>query len=73
MDHEVGPWKMAFVDGPSSWSNFHGLTSSKLVLKALGPSLGVTRMWTKKNEPPPKSEGVDVLIHSRKGQFLKKY
>ena len=35
MDHEVGPWKMAFVNGPSSWSDFHDLTS--LVLRAMGP------------------------------------
>ena len=21
-DHEVGPWKMAFVNGPTSWSDF---------------------------------------------------
>ena len=27
MDHEVGPWKMAFVNGLSSWSNFHGPTT----------------------------------------------
>ena len=26
-DHEVGPWKMDFFNGPSSWSNFHGLIS----------------------------------------------
>ena len=24
MDHEVGPWKMAFYHGLTSWSNFHG-------------------------------------------------
>ena len=23
MDHEVGPWKMAFVNDLSSWSNYH--------------------------------------------------
>jgi hypothetical protein len=34
-DHEVGPWKMAFVNGPSSWSDFHGPTSWSL--KSLGP------------------------------------
>jgi hypothetical protein len=27
MDHEVGPWKMAIVNGLSSWSDFHGPTS----------------------------------------------
>ena len=36
-DHEVGPWRMAFVNGPSSWSNFHGPTSLKISLKSLGP------------------------------------
>jgi hypothetical protein len=27
MDHEVGPWKISFFHGPTSWSNFHGLIS----------------------------------------------
>jgi hypothetical protein len=27
MDHDVGPWKKAFFNGPSSWSSFHGPTS----------------------------------------------
>ena len=50
MDHEAGPWKRAFFNGLSSWSDF----LKKLVLKALGPSLGVNRMWTKKNDHAPK-------------------
>ena len=67
MDHEVGPWKMAFVNGPRSWSDF---PTEKLVLRALGPSLGVNRMWTKKNDHAPKSERADFLIHVQKGQKI---
>jgi hypothetical protein len=52
MDHEVGPWKMAFVNGP---------TSLKIVLRALGPSLGVNRMSTKKKDHAPKSECADFF------------
>jgi hypothetical protein len=53
MGHEVGSWKMAFVNGPSS--TVRGPTSMvqlhrKLGLRALGPSLGVNRMWTKKSD-----------------------
>ena len=59
MDHEVRPWKMAFFHGSISWSNFHGLISlKKKSTKLLGPSLGVTRMWTKKNDHAPKNECV---------------
>ena len=29
----------------------------KLLFRALGPSLGVNRMWTKKSDHAPKSEG----------------
>ena len=35
-DHEVGPWKMAFSNGLSSWSNVHGPTSSKNSFESLG-------------------------------------
>ena len=66
MDHEVGPWKMVFFNGPSSWSNFHGLTSLKNYLLAFGPSQGVNQMWTKKNDHAPR-----VNVHAQKGQFLK--
>ena len=70
MDHEVGPWKMAFLNG-----RLHGPTSmvrllKELVLKALGPSLGVNQMWTKKNDHAPKREWVDVfLINAQEEQF----
>ena len=37
MDHEVGAWNMAFVSGPSSWSNFHGPTSKKNSFESHGP------------------------------------
>jgi hypothetical protein len=52
----------------SSWSDF-----LKLVLKALGPSLDVNRMWTKKDDHAPKCECAEFfLIHAPKGQFSKK-
>ena len=50
MDDEVGSWMMAF---------FHGRISFKSIYKALGPSLGVKQMWTKRNDHAPKSECVD--------------
>ena len=66
-DHEVGPWKMAFVNGLSSWSEF-----IKIVLRALGPSLGVNRMWTKKSDHAPKNEGDDVFNTCPKRAILEK-
>jgi hypothetical protein len=69
MDHEVGPWKMAFVNGLTSVVRLH----KKIVLRALGPSLGVNRMWTKKTVTMhQKVEVLIVLIHAQKGQFLEK-
>ena len=51
MDHEVGPWKMAFS---------HGSISLKLQFtKPWGPSLGVNQMWTKRNDHVAK---VNVMI-----------
>ena len=39
-----------------------------LVWKALGPSLGINRMWTKKNDHAPKNECVDFFVlHAQKG------
>ena len=35
MDHEVGPWKMAFFHDLTSWSNFHGPISWKINLQSL--------------------------------------
>ena len=29
-DHEVGPWKMAFLHGLTSWSNFYGMIPFKV-------------------------------------------
>jgi len=37
MDHAICPWKMAFFNDLSSWSNFHGPTSFKVSFKSLGP------------------------------------
>jgi hypothetical protein len=55
MDHEVGPWKMAFLHGPTSWSNIHGPISLKIrFTKPWGPSLGVNQMWTGRNDHAPK-------------------
>ena len=59
MDHEVGPWKMAFFHGPTSIVQF--LKKIK-VTKPLGPSLGVNQMWTKRNGHAPKSECAIFLI-----------
>ena len=33
-DHEVGPWKMVFFIGPTTWSNFHGSISYKIDLQS---------------------------------------
>ena len=59
MDHEVRPWKFSIVrlDGPISRSDFLKNQFTKL----LGSSLGVNRMWTKRNHHAPKSECVDFL------------
>ena len=48
---------MVRVHGPTSMVRLHKI----LVLRALGPSLGVNRMWTKKSDHAPKSEGVDYF------------
>ena len=32
-----GPWKMTFVNGPSSWLDFHGPTSQRISFESLGP------------------------------------
>jgi hypothetical protein len=67
-DHGRWPLSMVRVYGLTFVVRLH----KKLVLRALGPSLGVNRMWTKKSDHAPKSEGVDFLIHAQKGQFWKK-
>ena len=53
LDHERWPLSMIRVHGPTSMVRL----LKKLVLKALGPSLGVNQMWNKKNHHAPKSEG----------------
>ena len=52
IDDEVGSWKMVIFNGPRSWSDFF----TKNSIESLGPSLGVNRMWAKKNDHVPKSE-----------------
>ena len=37
MDHEVGPWKMEFFHGQTSWSNLHVRFLKKTIYKAFGP------------------------------------
>ena len=42
-------------------------------IRPLGPSLGVNRTWTKRNDHAPKSECVDFfIIYVQKGSFEKK-
>ena len=60
-DHELGPWKMLYL-----WSEFMGqIPWSKFLknqfTKFLGPSLGVIRMWTMKNDHAQQNEGVDLF------------
>ena len=64
MDHEVGPWKMTF---------FNSSIAQKLSFESLGPSPGVNRMWTTRNDHGPKKECVDFLnICTKRVVFLKK-
>ena len=55
MHHEVKPRKIAFFHGPISLKN--------QFTKPLGPSLGVNRMFTKKNDHAPKSECADFFFN----------
>jgi hypothetical protein len=68
MDHEVGPWRLAFFP----WSNF----LQKSFTKSLGLSLGVKQMWFKRNDHAPKSECADFFkffnTWPQKGGFEKK-
>ena len=68
MDHERWPLSMVQVHGLTSMVRLH----KKLVLRALGPSLGVNRMWTKKNDHTPKSEGADFFNACPKRAILEK-
>ncbi len=59
VDHKVGPWKMAFCRGPIFFLN------KNQSRKSLGPSLGVNRMWTKRNnDHAPKSECLCFIIYA---------
>ena len=51
MEHEVGPWKIAFFHGPTSIVQFLKQKLGEFFyIVNLGPSLGVNRMWTKQEE-----------------------
>ena len=72
MDHEVGPCKMVVFHGLTSWSNIHWSDFlKKSITKPLGPSLGVNRMWTKRNDHATKSECVDFFNICPKRVVLK--
>ena len=61
---------MVRVYGPTSMVQL----LKKSISKALGPSLGVNRIWTKKNDHAPQSECVDffkINIYPKRA-FLKK-
>ena len=48
-----------------SWSDF-----LKKKMKALGPSVRVNQMWTKKNDYAPKSERIDFFKYMpKRGPF----
>ena len=65
MDHEVGPWKMAFSHGPTSMVQF----LKNQFTEPLGPSLGVNQMWTKRNDRAP---CVDLYYICPRRALLKK-
>ena len=67
-DHVSWPFSMIRVHGPT----FMVRLLKKLVLKALGPSLGVNWMWIKKNEHAPKNECANFFQYMfKKGSFEK--
>ena len=68
MDHEVGPWKMAFVNGPTSMIRLR----KKLVLRAMGPLLGLNQMWTKRKDLGAKNESADFFNMRTKKVVQKK-
>ena len=68
MDHEVGPWKMAFFHGPITMVRF----LKNQYTKPLGPSLGVNQMWVKRNDHAPKSQCVDLFNVCPKRAVLRK-
>ena len=52
-------------------SFYHGqISKNNVILKPLGPSLGVKQMWTKRGDIVPKSGCADCLIYiSKKDSF----
>ena len=56
MENNFFPWSDLMVQ--LAWFNI----LKKLIYKAFGPSLGVDRMWTKKNDHAPKSECVEFFL-----------
>ena len=74
-DHEFGPWKMmAFVHGPTWWSNIRGSISLEICFaKSLGLSLGVNWMWAKRNDRESKGNVLFFFsIYVQKGNNLEK-
>ena len=66
LDHGRWPFSMVQVHGPISMVRL----LKKIALKALGLSLGVNRMWTKKINHAPKSECAYIFsIHAQNWQF----
>ena len=67
---DCGRWPLSVgrVHGPTSMVRFQKL----LVLRALGPSLGVNQMWTKKIDHVPKIEGADFFNTCPQKAILKK-
>jgi hypothetical protein len=63
-------------DGFLPWSNFHGPIFVKInknqFTKPLGPSLGVNRVWTKRNNYAPKIECVGFFNICPKRTILEK-
>jgi hypothetical protein len=61
-------------EGISQWSKFMVRLLKKIVLKALGSSLGVNQLWTKKNDHAPKNDCGDLffIYMPEKGIFEKR-
>jgi len=64
---------MTFFHGPPWRTNFHGSFKRKRKKRgSLGPSLGVNRMWIKRNDHVPKVNVLIFLNICSKGHFWKK-
>ena len=66
MDHEVGPWKIVWVHGPTLLVRL----LKKSILRALDPSLGVNQLCTKRKDHGPKSEGAKYAQKKQLWPFL---